>query len=573
MPESYWVLLLISLLLIALVFSKVKASLLFFSVAALLFLAGLLPEKDFLGSFSNSGLVTLMMVLISTIAIEKTWLIRKISIFISRGGSQQIMPRLGLSTLIASAFLNNTAVVAGLTAAIKKNQEIPARKVLIPLSFLSILGGVCTLIGTSTNLILNSFLIDAGLKPLAFFDFLPIGVLAALSGYVVIHLGSRWLEGSATTRQELNNSDYFVDARVLPESRLCGKTVLENGLRTLESLFLAEIVRGNTLIAPVSPTTEILEGDVLIFTGDVNNISQIREFHGLQIESDRSGHIPQNFTEVIVLPYSDLLGRSIKEIGFRARFDAAVVAIRRRGVKLSGKIGQQELQSGDNLILATGKDFFKHTQKDDFVQLNDIKIQDSMADWKQFGAISSFVLAIFVSAVGFLDFFTALFINLLFLVTFKILRIEDIRNHFPAEIWLVIGSALCITKSMEFTGLANSIGMLLGPLLNSGGSTTALIVFYFAALLLTQLVTNNAAAAMLAPIAIAFCTATAIPITPVFLALAYGASACFIFPYGYQTNLIVMAAGNYSQRDFFRLGVPLTLVYSIVCLMGLTFMF
>ncbi|MDB1122444.1 SLC13 family permease [Vibrio algarum] len=344
-------------LLAALIFSKVRPSLLFTCSVTVLYLTGHVSQQEVLANIVNTSVLTLIGLMLASLALEKTQLLTWISSNIFHPSYNQTIFRLGFGTAIASALLNNTAVVATMINGIQKNQEHAASRLLIPLSYFAIVGGTLTLIGTSTNLIINALVVEQGLPTLTFFSFLPVGLLLFLIVGGVIVFSSRHL--ARVVLVEDAHDSYFIDAEVLANSKLIGKSVIQNRLRALDGLFLAEIVRGKELLSPVSPTMVLQEGDKLIFTGDVGQVKQLNGLDGVEVFANSSKLLSSNLVEVIVSPESILIGRTLKETEFRSRFDAAVVAIKRQGHRLSGKLGEQPIYAGDKLVLATGQDFSK----------------------------------------------------------------------------------------------------------------------------------------------------------------------------------------------------------------------
>lgn len=284
-------------------------------------------------------------------------------------------------------------------APIRNNPYHPASKLLLPLSYAAILGGTLTLVGTSTNLIVNSLVLDINLPSLKFFDFTIVGLMLVLVSGITLLICSRWLPVHSHEPKEAKN--YFIDAKVLPSSNLIGKTIEQNGLRHLESLFLVEIVRANQLISPVTPMEVLQSGDRLIFSGDINKVMQLNQFDGLETFAHNNGLPLDNLTEVVIRPESTIVGQSLKKSGFRAKFDAAVVAIRRDGERISGKLGEIKIEAGDAFVLAVGSDFVhrQNIQKN-FIVLSGVEPESMLTGGKELFACLGFFGTIASLPVG-----------------------------------------------------------------------------------------------------------------------------------------------------------------------------
>ncbi len=526
---------------------------------------GLVTTEEVLQKSVNQGLVTLLLLLLVSVGLEKMdWLLTLSRRLISPRYSISVL-RLSAVTAVMSAFVNNTAVVAILANGVKNNAHHPASKLLIPLSYAAILGGTTTLIGTSTNLIVNSFLIDAGQPGLAFFDFFKVGGLAAIAGIFTLLLSGRLLPVREV--KKIKAAEFFVEAKVQPDSSLIGRTVVENGLRNLESLFLVEIIRGGHLVSPVPPGELLDAGDVLIFSGDVKEISRLQQFHGLELFASSSGLLDKNLTEVVVMPDATIVGKTIKEVGFRAMFDAAVVGMRRGGERLSGKLGSIALRPGDSMLLAVGPDFSDRNNIDkNFAVLSGIQLERGLTPTKNAAVSIAFMAVIVLAACEILPLFKGLFLMLAGMLGTGIVTSDELKRRFPYSFWIIIGSALVLAQALSNTGLVVLIADALHGNLAAVNPVIAMAGIFFATLLLTELMTNNAAAALSFPIAFGLAQSFGVSPMPFVMAVAYGASASFLTPYGYNTNLMVQNIAGYRLRDYARAGLPVSIIYSLVVL-------
>lgn len=573
MTLEQWIVVIIFSLTITGLIKYQRASARVFGAASLACLAlNLVSTEQLLSNAVNQGLLTLLLLIVCSFALERTSYLRRLSALLFNGSMAKTFIRTMTSTVISSAFLNNTAVVATLISPIKQNKSIAPNKLLLPVSYAAILGGTLTLIGTSTNLIVNSMLIEQGKPGFAFFEFLTVGIAAVVVclGAMAIRVGS--LKGQI--EQEFRESDYFVEVEVVESSSLIGKSIVENGLRNLDSLFLIEIVRGGQLISPVSPSDVIYAGDKLIFSGDVTKVNIINQFDGLRTFAHEIGLASDNLTEVLIKPEAAVVGKTLKSAGFRARFDAAVVAIRREGERLSGKLGDVVIQSGDFLVLAVGDDFATRTNlSKNFFILNGKKVENMLSGIKERFVVGGFVAAISSSVIFDVSLLKCFIFYLAALLAFGGLNLNEIKRRFPIEIWLIVMSALTLATAMSNSGLSDLLANVVQQNISVDNVYMALILVYLATLLFTELVTNNAAAALLFPIAFSVANGLGVDYMPFVMAVAFAASGSFISPYGYQTNLMVFNAGNYKLIDFVKFGLPISICYSVTVLTLLPIVF
>jgi di/tricarboxylate transporter len=471
--------------------------------------------------------------------------------------------RIGIATAFFSAFVNNTAVVASLAHTVRNNRLHPASKLLIPLSYAAILGGTMTLIGTSTNLIVSSFLEDVTGTGLAFFDFLIVGASATVVGLLVLLLSARLLPVGGSEIMDIN--EYVIEVEVDSGSSLIGKSILANKLRELEDFFLVEIVRGNYLISPVAPQEHIEAGDKLIFSGDIKQVQIFEAFDGLRLFAVEEGLLSQNMKEVIVMPNASIEGRTVKESAFRSMFDAAVVGMRRGGKRLSGKLGNITIQAGDSMMLAVGPDFNERKNLDkNFAIINDSVGEVQTTDTQNYAITGMLLVVITLATLDMVPLIKGMAFLLVFMLAIGVVTGSELRRRFPFELWLIIASALTLSQAMTNSGLVAVISGMLQNNLSILGPYGALIGVYLGAWLLTEAMTNNAAAALSFPIAFGLAESFGVSYMPFVMVVAYGASASFLTPFGYTTNLMVQNLGGYEFRDYFRTGLPVSLAYSAV---------
>ncbi|HDY7509477.1 TPA: SLC13 family permease [Vibrio vulnificus] len=565
MWEQGFVLALLLGIITCLLVTKIKPSYIFAGAAFAAFMAGMSDLTAIAANFTNSSLLTLVLLILASTALEKTRLISWVSRSISEGRLLTVVAKLGFSTAFLSSFTNNTAVVVSLIGAIKRNRQHAPSKLLIPLSYAAIFGGTLTLIGTSTNLIINSFVEDAGLPSLSFFTPTLIGLAIVIGGVLVLIPLSYLLPDYDDQGQD--ELPYFLEAAVEPGSPLVGRSITENNLRALRKLFLAEVIRDGQTVPSVGPDFVLQAKDRLLFCGEVDSVSTLQEIPGLTLFGQQ--HLNgQNFVEVVVSSSATFCNKTLKSSRFRDRFDAVVVAIRRGHERLEGGLGNVTLAAGDTLVVVPGKRFEAERQahRKEFVLMNDLDSSARLDSHKSTLVLLGFMAVIAAALTGLVPIIKGLAVYLLALVVFGIVQLNELRRRFPIDIVVIVGSALSIAQLMISSGFSERMGGMFIEAFNGWGVFGALVATYFVTLILTELVTNNAAAALAFPLGYSMALGYGVDPMPFIMAVLFGASASFISPYGYQTNLLVYSVGNYRLLDYLKIGVPISLVYSVLVL-------
>ena len=537
---------------------------------------GILSPDEALEGFSNEQVATIALLLVVSSVLKKLDVVDVIfrKIISYKISYRNFLLRLMVAVSFVSAFLNNTPLVATLMPYVYewgRKKGIPPSKLMIPLSYAAIMGGTATLIGTSTNLLVNGLAVESGLKPFGVFDFSYVGVPAVIAGTLyMVFLGSKLLPErvDVITRFFEKKKEYVVETFVPDGSPIVGKTVVGAGLRNLDGLFLVEIIRKKSRIAPVSPSDVIKEGDILIFAGEtekvvelINRSSAFRLPKICSIDVDGKVEV----VEALIPPNSSLVGKRVKDTDFRGNFDAAILAIHRNGEKLRGKIGEIVLKPGDLLLILAGKDFWKRVgNSNDLYVITKVKDLYPIKDWKVIFVLVGFLFAVILSALGKVSLFYSMLILISTFFITKVTSYPDVKRTLDLDLIVISSLSLALGTAMMKTNLAEYLAYLILSFAEPLGKVAVLFSVYLISNILTEFITNLAAASIVFPIALSVARSLSVTPEPFILAVAFGASASFLTPIGYQTNLMVYGLGNYRFSDFLKVGLPLSIIYSLI---------
>lgn len=565
--------------------TTLPTEIIFLGGAAVLFVSGILSEQDAFAGFSNSGMITVAVLYIVVTGLSQTgglnWISQRV-LGLPQGHNAALF-RLMTPVMGMSAFLNNTPVVAMFIPIVSdwsRKLRISPSKLMIPLSYAAIFGGMCTLIGTSTNLVVNGLLISAtDLPGLKLFDLAVVGLPCAITGTIYLFLTHHWLLPSR--KPVISEADdvrqYTVEMMVSQDSPLAGDSIEAAGLRHLPGLYLVEIVRDQMIIPAVSPKEILRDGDRLVFIGMIDSIVDLNRLRGLQPATDEvfKLDIPRSercLIEAVVSNTSAMVGKTIREGKFRTQYNAVVLAVARNGERLSGKIGSICLQPGDTLLLEANANFLSQQRiSRDFYLVNGIPDSEPLRHEKAPLAIAILGAMVFLATMGWMSMLkAAVLASFAMLLTGCCSSVRALRN-IEWSVLLVIGAALSIGTALESTGAAGAIA---SSLIDFSGNNPwlALAIIYGLTNLLTETITNNAAAALVFPIALALSQDLEVSFMPFVITMMIAASASFSTPIGYQTNLMVYGPGGYRFTDFMRVGIPLNFLFWLITI-GLTPLF
>ncbi|MDD2633747.1 MAG: SLC13 family permease [Bacteroidales bacterium] len=541
---------------------------------------GILTPAEILSGFANEQILIILMLLMIGEMIRNTGVLEGFfDYFFKRAKTYRgFMTRMVLSVSTLSAFLNNTPLVAILMPYVNtwsQRNKVSPSKLLIPLSYAAILGGTATLIGTSTNLIVNGLVqaqtVIPGFATFDIFDFAWAGLpMIVLGSLFLIFFSNKLLPSRRDVMDDFveNTRRYLVETRIRSESSLPGKSVKQAELRSLKGLFLAEIIRGDTRLRPVNPNEILQKEDVLVFAGDTNTIAElVKTRSGLEL-SELGMYRRKDHTEaieVVISHNSNLAGNTVKEAMIRSKYDAAVVALHRNGERIAGKLGHIRLRPGDVLLLIAGNDFDKLSMNtQDFYLISRVKDYRRTKAYESVLLIGGLMLAVFLSATKLVSLFLSLAILITIVLLIKLINPKELPKMVDFNLAIIIAMSLALGIAMLKSGVAGHIGFFLVDILIPFGTLTILFGIYIISALLSAYINNKAAVAILFPIMLTISIKMNVDPMPLVLIMTYAAAASFLTPIGYQTNLMVYGPGGYTFRDFFKIGLPLTLMYMVV---------
>jgi di/tricarboxylate transporter len=555
------------------------ADVMFVGAVVLLAALGVIGPEDAVAGFANPGVLIVAALFVVVAGLRETGVMDFIGErFLGRVNTEAQALFLMAAVLIPSAMvLNNTPKVALLVPVLIawcRKRHISPSRLLMPLSFLSILGGTCSLIGTSTNLVVQGLLVKNHLRPMSFFEVGSVGLPCAVLGAAyLLTIGRKLLPDRKELIEQLDETrrEYLVEMLVQPGCRLANKTVADAGLRQLPGLFLIEIDREGSVLGPVAPDEVIRANDRLVFTGVVSTIVDLEKIPGLVPAIDRHYEVAptrqrgRRLCEAVISPSSPLVGDAVRDADFRMLYDAAIVAVHRNGARLTNKVGDIRLRAGDTLLLQAGPQFTKaFRNKPDFYLVGDVEDSRPVRHDRAWLAAIIFLTMIAAFVSGRVDIMLASFLAAGAMVASGCVSASDARKSVDLPVVIAIAASFGVGKAIEQSGVANLVATLLVDWTRPFGPTATLAAIYFGTMVLNELISNNAAAALSFPFCLESARLLGVSERPFAMAVTLAASYAFGSPIGYQTHMMVFGPGGYRFADFMRVGIPLNLLMWLV---------
>jgi di/tricarboxylate transporter len=547
------------------------------AAVTVLMLTGVLSVADALSGLANPGLATVGVLYIVAAGLVNTGAAHALGTkFLGLPRSTAAAQiRLMLPAAAASGFLNNTPMVAMLVPVVEewgRRCRISLSKLMIPLSYATILGGMLTLIGTSTNVVVYGLVLEeTTLGPMGFFEIGFVGLPCAIVGLVYMVATQKWLlpERKPPLEDFGAAREYAIEMLLQDNSPMIGKSVEQAGLRQLPGAFLAEIERGPTVLPAVAPTEKLQAGDRLLFVGVVDSVAELLRLRGLvpapeQVFKLNAPRPERRLFEVVVSDTCPVTGRTIRDGQFRTRYNAVVLAVARNGERLRAKIGDIELRAGDTLLLESGPNFLAQQRNSrDFLlvsELQGVTIPRHDRIWIAVGVLGVMVA---LASTGVLSMLEAGLVASGLMLATRCIKPNAARASIDWSVLVVIAASLGVGQALETSGAAQALADIwlgaagMNPLL-------ALAAVYVFTNVVTEMVSNNAAAVMSFPIAVATAEGLGVSLWPFVVVVMMAASCGFATPIGYQTNLMVYGPGGYRFSDYVRFGLPLNILVGVV---------
>ena len=552
------------------------------SVTVLMIMSGILPSQEFLFVLSNPAPWTIMAMFVISGALVRTGVLNKMGEFISNNSEKRpalVIGLLALITLVGSAFINNTPVVVILIPLVIKlagDLNSPASRYLIPLSYLAIMGGMLTLIGTSTNLLIDGVAQSYDLEPFGMFEITPVALALAVVGICYLFLFSRLLLPDRNSLTEiLSNQDSksFLTEVVIPkESPLINQKFSSTNIFTREGMKIVDLIRDEKSIDIEASDFLLEQGDRIVLRSEMGELMGLKENNDLMMVDTFSSK--QTITmETLIPPGCTLVGKSLDQLNLRRRFGVYALAIHRRNRDLGKKLEKILLRVGDTLLIeGASKDIKRLAAEVDLALLAEPNVRAYRR--KHAPLVISVLVGLVLSTVlGLAPLFIVALASVTFVLCTKCIDIEEVYELIDGKILVLIFSLLAIGRSLELSGALTSFMELINPYLYLAPIPILLWLLYLFTSILTEMVSNNAVAVVITPVAISIASSLGLDARPFVMVIMIAASASFATPIGYQTNTMVYGPGAYRFTDFLRIGVPLNLIFGILTAFLISFFY
>lgn len=549
-------------------------------VLATLLLSRIVTPEEGVSGFSNSATVTVGAMFLLSAGLFKTGVVNYLGTVIGQLFKYNFWLAL-LTVMIAvgifSAFINNTPVVAifiPLLLGLAQQIKVSPSRLLMPISFASMFGGVCTLIGTSTNILVSSIAERHGQPAFRMFEFAPLGLVMFAAGTLyMLTIGMRLIpdrRSSGEQSRTFGMGEYLTEIILLPEAKSVGQPLASSPLVREVDVEIVEINRHGRMLAPPPPDTPLRAGDILLVRGDVEKVRQLQERLGIQLRSEKQWREEPGesedtaLVEAVIAPNSTLTGKTLKELRFRDVFGAVALAIRHRGKLTRRRLANARLSAGDVLLIQVKRDHLDQLKLDRaFVIVSEVGLPEYRKR-KMIPALIIIIGVVLAAALNLTPILVSAIAGGVLLILTGCLDLADVYKSIEWKVIFLLAGVLPLGVALEKSGAALLLSKGLISLVGGWGPVALVSAFYLLTSLLTEAMSNNATAVLLAPIAIATAESLGVDSRPFLMAVTFAASASFMTPVGYQTNTLIYGPGQYKFADFLRVGTPLNVIFWIL---------
>lgn len=557
-----------------LIFTRIAAHLVMSGVMVILTVTGVLTAGEAFAGFSNSGLITVAAMFVVAAGIHASGGVELVVHYVLRHprSIRTAQSRVGLPVAFLSAFLNNTPVVATMIPAIRawsKRIDVAPSKLMIPLSYAAILGGTLTMIGTSTNLVVNGqYQSLTGEPGFSLFSITAVALPVVLVGMAfMLWFFPRWLPDRRDQNMFGNLREFTLEVAVASDGPLVGQTVVQAGLRNLQRIYLVEIERKGAIVPAVDSQEPLQAGDRLVFAGDTEAISDLLRIKGIVASVGdeptlAKEHRERRLVEVVISPHSSCINLTVRDSLFRERYGAVVLAVARNGERVPGNLGTIRLKPGDTLLLEARPAFVSRQQYNkDFLLVNDLNTE-APRHQRAYLAWGILLVMVLSAALGWLSMLNAALLGAATMLLTGCCTPAQAQKSLDPTVLLTIAASFALGEALDKTGVARLLGETLVSL-SGGHPWLILLLIYVSVSVLTEIITNNAAAIIMLPVALEIIEKAGLNPDPYIFAIMIAASASFATPLGYQTNLMVYGPGGYKFTDFLKVGLPMNVIVGL----------
>ena len=589
--ETIIVILTLLYIILSFILEIMRPGLILFSAAVIFLATGIISAEEMIAGFSNNGILTIAALFLVNEGIKQSGLItRLVQAYLPRKKNPMmfLLPRIMVPVAVLSAFLNNLPVVVNVAPLLIKwasVMKLSYKKFLIPLSYAAIFGGMCTLIGTTSNLVVHGLMLDSGFQGFHLFELGKLGLFISIAGIIYMAIFGNWLlpgKKVKVMRENADVKDYYYNLRLTENSSLIGQAIVNNTIPGLNGLFLQCIERNNKILYPDRHNLKLYRDDDILVAGNSDRLNYIIAHKEVRLKGIEflynidPAELKQY--EVVLSPRFTGLGLTVSEYNFFEHFNAVVLAIHRNGERITANLSKLKLKVGDNVVLLATEQFVNNWENSQIFYLvnyvQDLRVEkSSRKKWIAFFVLMAMVVGIVINEIvsyGFgmrLNIFLFAAIAALLLIWLKILQQRDYTKNISWDLIISVASAFAISKAIQNTGIAESLAYDAVNVVKSIGPTGVLAIVYLLTSVLTEIITNNAAVALVFPVAVIAAQLLGVDEKPFFVAIAIAAASSFMTARGYRSNLIIKAVGKYSHNDFLRIGIPMQIIAFIISLL------